>query len=115
MLKVKNHIRNKEVQIKIERHILEFFGSDFGYDSNNPIKNLINQIDFMKLKNESIYNASIRLVEGGTFLISNHDIMEFLENELNINWNKRQTEFDYYKHILAIKIVEIYDSFKGLI
>ena len=115
MLKVKNHVRSKQIQIKLERHILDFFGRDFGYSSNNPIKNLINQLDFMKLKNESIYNTSIRLVEGGIFLISNYDIEHFLLNELNINWNKKEHEFDYYKHILSVKIVELYNNFKGLI
>ena len=115
MLKVKNHVRSKQTQIKLERHILDFFGRDFGYASNNPIKNLINQIDYMKLKKESIYQTSVRLVEGGTFLISNYDILHFLVNDLKVEWNKKEHEFDYYKHILSVKIVELYNNFKGLI
>ena len=107
---------SKEVRQKIYNHIEETF-EDLEYEGCNTLKEkIVNQIDYMKFDREAIFNTCYRLAENGTFLISNYDIIEFINSlDLNNNSNKvfdDMQAFKMYCHLLARELENIY--YKGI-
>lgn len=83
---------NNIVKEQIQKHILE-------YQSMNELKENVKA-----LQCQSNYNAIIDMVEGGTFLIYNIDVKEFI-NSLGINPTGKefdtQKTWNLYKHLIA--------------
>lgn len=105
---------SKEVKTKVFNHIIELVEE---WDNADTIKNkVIDQIDYMKNTGEDIYQACIRLVQGGAFLIYDEDIREFIDSlELNNNSNKKFDNmqiFNMYCMLLARELETIYNGSK---
>jgi len=100
----------KQVTNVLQSHILEHFGMDYGWDTNDQLNNLTEQIISMKHSHESDYQTAYRLVEGGTFLIYYADIKDFL-NGLDINSNNKDYDdvdsWTLYCHLLAREIAKL--------
>ena len=89
----------KEVKTAIREHILQFY---------SPV-DLFEQVEYLKKYGDNRmpktnYHAVKYMVEGGCFLIYNHNIVDFL-NGLGINPTGKQYDsqksFDLYCHLLA--------------
>ena len=104
---------SKEVVSKLQGHILNQFGSDYGWDDDNAIKNLTNQISSMRIGNNTNYQTALDLVDGGTFLAYYSDVETFL-NSLGINPNNKQYDsqkvWHTYRHLLAREISKLVNS-----
>ena len=98
---------DKQVVKQLHEHILENFGADFGWDSDDKLSNLTEQIQYMRHPNENTYDAATRLVEGCTFLVHYHDVSDFL-NSLGINPEGKEysneDSWTLYTHLLAREI-----------
>lgn len=102
----------KEVKNKINKHILSYFTQDDGWDNDNTIDNLKEQLksfDYMPTD----YAKGVYMAEGGTFLIYTRDMEEFL-NGLGINpSNKEYSDnkvFEQYCHLIGRQIAELVRS-----
>lgn len=96
----------KSVKTAIREHVLESFGTDYGWDNDNEIENLKQQLksfDYLP----TTYKMAEELVQGGTFLVYYHDVQEFLDG-LGINTEGKeytqQQSWDLYKHLIAREI-----------
>jgi len=99
----------KEVKEQLREHVLDSFTKDYGWDSDDAVSNLKEQLksfDYLP----TAYAQGRELAMGGTFLIYNIDIQEFL-NGLGINPDNKeydfQDSFDLYVHLIARTIGEI--------
>ena len=94
---------------KAQRDILDQFGTDAGYPrGRSRLLNLREQIDSMRYNNRSTYDTARDLVEGGTFLIYNEDIQNYLK-ERKIKFNE-DNFFDVYTDYMAKNIVRLYNK-----
>lgn len=100
---VSNRSNSNFVKEKIREHILDYFDN---------VEKLKKQIDYMKLQKESVWDAGVRLCEGGTFLVYNNDIVDFL-NSLNLK-NKRYLKdgnpLRYYSQLIGREIQYLYKT-----
>ena len=99
----------KAVINKLQAHILEKFGVEF-YGDNYEVTNLANQINSMRINDESDQKTAKGLVEGGTFLCYYQDVVDFLK-ELDINDKDKeysdQQGWDLYIHLLSREICKL--------
>lgn len=104
---------SKQVIAKLQEHILDEFGTDNGWDTDNKVDNLVKQITSMRHDNENNYMTAVRQVEGGGFLIYHEEVKDFL-NSLGTNPdNKEYSDEDSWKlyiHLLAREISKIVNS-----
>lgn len=109
---------NKLVIEKIRIHILESFAESAEYSRDNgnatatPISCLIDQINYMRYNNRSIYRTALDYVEGGSLLIYYADVNDFL-NELGINETGKaytdEKSWRLYCHLIAREITKLYE------
>lgn len=107
---------SKEVKQRVLNHIIDYV-NDWDYENCITIEDKVkSQIDYMKCSRDSIFDTCKRLVEGGTFLVYNGDIEEFLLSlELNNNSKKVFDEWEMFKLyvlLLARELENIY--YKGI-
>lgn len=104
---------SKEVITKLQEHILDQFGTDYGWDTDNKVANLTDQISHMRVGSENNYTTAVHLVEGGTFLVYYTDVKEFL-NGLGINPDNKeygdQDSWKLYIHLLAREISKLVNA-----
>jgi len=96
----------KQVKEQIQKHIKEYFSQDYGFESDNAVDNIKQQLksfDYIP----STYNQAMELVNGGTFLCYHSDIKDFL-NGLGINEDKKEysseKSWKLYSHLIAREI-----------
>lgn len=101
---------SKLVKAMIRDHVLSHFGTDHGWDTNNRVDNLRDQVMHMTYANHGIQAAAIDLVEGGTYCFYYVDCERFL-NDLGINPTHKQYSdtqiWRTYVHLLSREIVEL--------
>ena len=103
---------NKSVVNKLQAHVLDSFGIDDGWDTDDSVANLKEQLkSFDYLPSE--YQRAKELVMGGTFLCYHYQVREFL-NSLDIqDWTKHpdeydnQQQWDLYVHLLSREICKL--------
>ena len=104
---------NKEVVNKLQAHILDSFTQDFGWDNDNAVANLVEQISSMRIGSATNYTTAKELVMGGTFLCYHYQVREFLDG-LGINPEGKeydsQKSWDLYVHLLAREISKLVNS-----
>jgi hypothetical protein len=98
---------NKEVVQKLREHILEYFSQDFGWDTDNRIDNLKEQVSAMQWSGESDYATGVRIAEGGTMLVYYDETKDFL-NSLGINPENKEyrdsESWSLYLHLVGREI-----------
>lgn len=104
----------KEVSENIQAHILEYYGPDYtGDDSVSASEAFVRQMDAMGEPN--MWKAGQRIAEGGSYLIYNGDMADFLD-ELKINpKGKKFSEdksFDMYTSLIGRESAKLYDRIK---
>lgn len=102
---------NKIVKEKINAHILEQFSVDYGWDSDDKLANLKEQLKMFDHMH-SDYKAGRYMAEGGTFLIYYDEQRKFLNDILeqtdtdNDKYSNNQV-FDTYCHLIGRQIAEL--------
>jgi len=91
-----------------QEDILDYFGEDMGWDNPDRLENLKQQIDDMKNPGESLHQTAKRLAEGGTFLVANDDMEQWLKDR-NIKV-KNDDIFGTYSEEMANRIEDLYKS-----
>lgn len=100
----------KAVTSKVQQHILGYFGESDGWDSENPVTNLKQQMDVMVYDTKPLYQGAKELVEDGCFLAYHSQVNQFMDsldiNDKQINYTDEQT-WDLYVHLLAREICKL--------
>lgn len=98
-----------EVRSKVRDHILEYFTKDMGWNDDNAVANLKEQLkslDYMLTD----YAKGKYMAEGGTFLVYYHDIEQFLKtldsNNSDKNYSNANT-WELYQHLVASEVEKI--------
>jgi hypothetical protein len=98
-----------EVKNKINEHILSYFSQDMGWDSDDRLANLKEQMksfDYMP----TAYAGGKYMAEGGTFLVYTADMEKFL-NSLGINPDGKEYPdhkvFEQYTHLIGRQVAEL--------
>lgn len=106
---------SKEVKTKVLNHIIDYIDE---WDNGETIQEkVIDQVNHcMNHNNDSVYHTCIRLVEGGSFMISSYEQRQFI-NSLNLNNNSNKVfddmqVFKMYCLLLARELETIY--YKGI-
>lgn len=98
-----------EVKQKINAHILSQFTKDAGWDTDDALANLKEQMkSFSRLPND--YARGKYMAEGGMFLVYYKDQREFL-NSLGINPDNKEYPdhkvFEQYCHLIGRQVAEL--------
>ncbi len=98
----------RDTRIAIQAHILDGFGSDYGYPvDSDPIANLRDQLDALIWGTRTYKDASRDLVEGGKYLVYYHDIRAWLNglgiNDTNVEYDD-QAVWDKYIALITREI-----------
>lgn len=102
---------NKAVKTALNAHILEHFTKDYGWDSDDAVANLKEQMrSFDHLP--TAYAGGVEMAQGGTFLVYYAEQREFLENllqqtEAESNKYSNDKVFKTYVHLIARQIAEL--------
>jgi len=96
-----------QVREMLQNHILEYFqAEDHGTKTN--LEALKSQVNYMINRNESIAEVGRRLAEGGSLMIYNEEIEEFL-NSLDCKLNLRLTVFEIYCNLISREVNYLYN------
>lgn len=98
------------VKEKIRKHILNYFTREHGYEEHLPIINLANQLEYMGI-NRPLNTRCKELVEGGSFLIYNDEIKEFLNSLLLVNQSYKDSPYKIYLHLISREIYYLYKTY----
>lgn len=102
----------KEVKAKLNEHILSHFDKDHGWDSDDQLANLKEQLksfDYMPTD----YAKGAYMAEGGTFLVYYREQRDFLGDLLQETEHEREHKysddqvFKTYCHLIARQIAEM--------
>ena len=101
----------KEVSENIQAHILDYYTPDYtGDDSVSASEAFMRQMEAMGESN--MWNAGKRIAEGGSYLIYNGDMADFL-NELKINPKGKtfseDKAFDMYTSLVGRESAKLYE------
>ena len=102
---------SKQVKEALKAHVLEHFTKDYGWDSDDTIANLKDQMkafDYLP----TAYAGGVEMAQGGTFLVYYGEQREFLENLLEqtedeSNKYSNDKVFKTYVHLVARQIAEL--------
>ena len=110
---------NKIVQERLRVHVLENFAEaaehqrDNGNPKATPLSCLVEQIDYMRHGNRSIYQTGIDYAEGGSMLVYYQEQRDFLREILK--QTKAEADkfsddkvFKLYCHLVAKTIAKLY-------
>jgi hypothetical protein len=103
---------DKRVVAKLREHVLDGFGLDYGYDTDDKVANLKDQIYALRYTGNNNVTAAKELVMGGKYLVYYADAIEFL-NKLGLNDRSNvkgytdQQSWDLYVNLLVREIVAI--------
>jgi len=105
------------VVTKLREHILDQFDIDHGWDTDDSVANLTQQLRSMTYPGHNNIPAARDLVEGGTFLAYYADVIEFL-NKLGLNDRKNTKNYtdrqswDLYVNLLVREILNLTEDEK---
>ncbi len=108
-------LRTNSIQVitLLRAHILSHFGRDCGWDTDDAVANLSDQIKHMTYPGHNNVQAAHDLVMGGTFLIYYADAADFLDS-LGINAAgkayKEEDSWDLYVHLLTREIMQMVEA-----
>jgi len=109
------HIDKKQVENakynETKQDVLEYFGEDFGYEDTTPEKAFVEQIDSMRNPGENIHDTAKRFAEGGSMLVYNQDMAEYL-NKKGIKTTEDDA-FDKYTEYMATNMEKMYNEYKN--
>lgn len=92
----------KQVRDLVKQHVLS--------QIDNDIEGLKANLKAVSYSSPTIYGQAKYLVDGGSFLVYNWDVKEFLDT-LDINPNGKeytdQASWDLYKHLVASEIEKL--------
>ena len=104
---------SKEVKTQIREYVLEQFSKDSGWDTDDKLANLKEQIAAMVYPGQNENQAARALVEGGTFHIYHQDAADFL-NGLGINPEGKEytgeQSWELYINLLSREIVALVEG-----
>ena len=103
----------KEVSENIQAHILEYYSEDYTGEKISPSEAFVRQMDAMR--EPTMWKAGQRIAEGGSYLVYNQDMADFLDS-LKINpKGKKFSEdkaFDVYTNLVGRESAKLYDRIK---
>lgn len=103
----------KEVSDNIQAHILEYYGPDYTGEDISPEDAFVRQMDAMK--EPTMWKSGQRIAEGGSYLVYNGDMSDFLDS-LKINpKGKKFSEdkaFNMYTSLIGRESAKLYDKIK---
>lgn len=109
-IKTQGTSNRKEVSENIQAHILDYYTEDFTGEDIPATEAFVRQMDAMKEPN--MWRAGQRIAEGGSYLIYNGDMADFL-NELKINPKGKtfseDKAFDMYTSLIGRESAKLYD------
>jgi hypothetical protein len=103
---------SKQVKQKLNDHILSHFTKDYGWNSDNAIDNLKQQVKAMSY-GDFAYQNGLEMAQGGTFLIYYREQRDFLGDLLEETEFEREHKysddqvFKTYCHLIARQIAEL--------
>lgn len=114
---------NKTVVQQLKIDVLEYFAEAAGYARDNgkpdatPLSELIEQIDYMRHGNRSIYRTALDWVEGGSALIYYDEQREYLKDLLQETDEEAgrfsdDQVFKKYCHLIARTMAQLYTEGK---
>lgn len=102
------------VKEKIRNHILNYFTRKHGYENILPIVNLARQLQYMGI-DRSLNTRCRELVEGGTFLIYNDEMREFLDSLLLVNQGYKDSPYEMYLHLISREVYYLYMTYMEIV
>lgn len=103
----------KEVSENIQAHILDYYTEDYTGENISPSEAFVRQMDAMGEPN--MWRAGQRIAEGGSYLIYNQDMADFLDT-LKINPKGKtfseDKAFDIYTSLVGRESAKLYDRIK---
>ena len=109
-IKTQGTSNRKEVSENIQAHILDYYTEDYTGEDIPATEAFVRQMDAMGEPN--MWRAGQRIAEGGSYLIYNGDMADFL-NELKINPKGKtfseDKAFDMYTSLIGRESAKLYD------
>ncbi len=109
-IKTQGTSNRKEVSENIQAHILDYYSSDFTGEDIPATEAFVRQMDAMGEPN--MWRAGQRIAEGGSYLIYNGDMADFLD-ELKINPKGKtfseDKAFNMYTSLIGRESAKLYD------
>ena len=109
-IKTQGTSNRKEVSENIQAHILDYYTEDYTGENISPSEAFVRQMDAMGESN--MWRAGQKIAEGGSYLIYNGDMADFLD-ELKINPKGKtfseDKAFDMYTSLIGRESAKLYD------
>ena len=109
-IKTQGTSNRKEVSDNIQAHILDYYTKDYTGEDISPAEAFVRQMDAMGEPNK--WRAGQKIAEGGSYLIYNGDMADFLD-ELKINPKGKtfseDKAFDMYTSLIGRESAKLYD------
>lgn len=109
-IKTQGTSNRKEVSDNIQAHILDYYTEDYTGENISPSEAFVRQMDAMGESN--MWRAGQKIAEGGSYLIYNGDMADFLD-ELKINPKGKtfseDKAFDMYTSLIGRESAKLYD------
>jgi len=109
-IKTQGTSNRKEVSENIQAHILDYYTEDYTGEKISPSEAFVRQMDAMGESN--MWRAGQKIAEGGSYLIYNSDMADFL-NELKINPKGKtfsdQKAFEMYTSLVGRESAKLYE------
>lgn len=109
-IKTQGTSNRKEVSDNIQAHILDYYTEDYTGENISPSEAFVRQMDAMGEPN--MWRAGQKIAEGGSYLIYNGDMADFLD-ELKINPKGKtfseDKAFDMYTSLIGRESAKLYD------
>ena len=109
-IKTQGTSNRKEVSENIQAHILDYYTEDYTGENISPSEAFVRQMDAMGESN--MWRAGQKNAEGGSYLIYNGDMADFLD-ELKINPKGKtfseDKAFDMYTSLIGRESAKLYD------
>ena len=91
----------------LREHILDGFGTDFGWENNDKLDNLKHQLKSFNYL-EGAYKQAVMLVEGGKWLCYYSDVNEFLSTLKGVKvYKDNNRNWQQYIHLISKEIEEM--------
>ena len=103
----------KQVSDNIQAHILEYYGPDYTGEDISAEDAFVRQMDAMK--EPTMWKSGQRIAEGGSYLIYNGDMADFLDSlKINPKGKKFSDDkaFQTYTSLIGRESAKLYDKIK---
>lgn len=103
----------KEVSDNIQAHILEYYSPDYTGENISPEKAFVRQMEAMK--EPTMWKSGQRIAEGGSYLVYNGDMSDFLDSlKINPKGKKFSDDkaFQMYTSLIGRESEKLYNKIK---